>query len=140
MNGLSPEELLSRCVMLNNGEDGDVDSPEGYMFMPDLVRNRDEGGTRYETSVILHFGQTAAQLDEAGKYIEKKNKRHPRYLGRCVCCVGDVESINSLQVEPQRTRISDYHANIIGWNNDVARQLLESERIAAAATFIRRAS
>ena len=53
---------------------------------------------------------------------------------------GDVESINSLQVEPQPSSISNYHANIIGWDNDVARQLLEAEWIAAAATFVRRAS
>ena len=140
MRQLPPDELLSRCVMLDNAEDGDVDSPEGYMFMPDLVKTRDEGGTRYETSVILHCGQTDAQLDEAGKYIEKRNKKHPRYLGRCVCSVGDVESINTLLVAPQPSRISNFHANIIGWSNDVARQLLEAERIAAAATFVRRAS
>ena len=140
MSKLPPDELLSRCVMLDNGEDGDVDSPEGYMFMPDLVKTRDEDGTRYETSVILHSGQTDAQLDEAGKYIEEKNKKHPRYLGRCVCRVGDVESINTLLVSPHPSRISKFHANIIGWSNDVARQLLEAERIAAAATFIRRAS
>ena len=140
MSGLPPDELLSRCVMQDNGEDGDVDSPEGYMFMPDLVRNRDEGGMRYETSVILHSGQTAVQLDEAGKYIEERNKKHPRYLGRCVCRVDDVESVSSLMVEPRPSRISNYHANIIGWNNDVAQQLLEAERIAAAATFVQRAS
>ena len=140
MNGVSPDERLSRCVMLDNGVDGDVDFPEGYMFMPDPVKVRGGVEMRFETSVILHSGQTDAQLDEAGKYIEIKNKRHPRYLGRCVCRVGDVESINTLQVEPQPSRISDYHANIIGWDNAVARQLLEAERIAAAATFVRRAS
>ena len=140
MNSLPQDELLSRCVMLDNGVDGDVEYPEGYMFMPDLVKMRGTGDMRYETSVILHAGQTDTQLDAAGKYIEERNKRHPRYLGRCVCCVGDVESISSLQVEPQPSRISNYHANIIGWDNDVARQLLEAERIAAAATFVRRAS
>ncbi len=140
MSKLPPDELLSRCVMLDNGEDGDADSPEGYMFMPDLVKTRDEDEPRYETSVILHSGQADAQLDEAGKYIEERNKRHPRYLGRCVCRVVDVESINTLLVAPHPSRISDFHANIIGWSNDVARQLLESERIAAAATFVRRAS
>ena len=140
MNGLPQDELLSRCVMLDNGVDGDVEYPEGYMFMPDLVKMRGTGDMRYETSVILHAGQTDTQLDAAGKYIEERNKQHPRYLGRCVCRAGDVESINSLQVEPQPSRISNYHANIIGWDNDVARQLLEAERIAAAATFVRRAS
>ena len=140
MNSLPQDELLSRCVMLDNGVDGDVEYPEGYMFMPDFVKMRGTDDMRYETSVILHAGQTDTQLDAAGKYIEERNKRYPRYLGRCVCRAGDVESINSLQVEHQPSRISNYHANIIGWDNAVARQLLEAERIAAAATFVRRAS
>ena len=29
MSGLSPEELLSRCVMLDNGVVEDVDFPDG---------------------------------------------------------------------------------------------------------------
>ena len=140
MSAVSPDEHLSRCVMLDNGEEGDVDFPEGYMFMPDEVDLRGGKGTRYETSVILHSGQTDVQLDEAGKYIEAKNRKHPRYLGRCVCRVGDVEAINSLLVEPQPSRISEYHANIIGWSNEIARQLLEAERIAAASTYVPRAS
>ena len=80
MNSLPQDELLSRCVMLDNGVDGDVEYPEGYMFMPDLVKMRGTGDMRYETSVILHAGQTDTQLDAAGKYIEEKNKQHPRYL------------------------------------------------------------
>ena len=40
MNSLPQDELLSRCVMLDNGVDGDVEYPEGYMFMPDLVKMR----------------------------------------------------------------------------------------------------
>ena len=140
MSKFSSEELLSRCVMLDNGVVEDVDFPEGYMFMPDLIEMRGGAGKRYETSVILHSGQTDAQLDAAGKYSENRNKKHPRYLGRCVCRVGDVESINSLRLESQPSGISDFHANIIGWSNDVAQQLLESERIAAAATFVRHAS
>ncbi len=140
MSAVAPDEHLSRCVMLDNGEEGDVEFPEGYMFMPDEVDLRGVNGTRYETSVILHSGQTDDQLDAAGKYIEAKNKKHPRYLGRCVCRVGDVEAINSLLVEPHPSRISAYHANIIGWSNDIARQLLEAERIAAVSTYVPRAS
>ena len=56
MNSLPQDELLSRCVMLDNGVDGDVEYPEGYMFMPDLVKMRGTGDMRYETSVILHAG------------------------------------------------------------------------------------
>ena len=140
MSAVAPNEHLSRCVMLDNGEEGDVEFPEGYMFMPDEVDLRGGKGTRFETSVILHSGQTDDQLDDAGKYIEAKNKKHPRYLGRCVCCVSDVEAINSLLVEHQPSRISAYHANIIGWSNEIARQLLEAERIAAASTYVPRAS
>ena len=71
MNGLPQDELLSRCVMLDNGVDGDVEYPEGYMFMPDLVKMRGTDDMRYETSVILHAGQTDTQLDAAGEYIEE---------------------------------------------------------------------
>jgi hypothetical protein len=140
MSIVSPDELLSRCVMLDNGDEKDVEFPEGYMFMPDPGKARGGKGNRYETSVILHRGQTDAQLDDAGKYIEAKNKKHPRYLGRCVCRVGDVEAVNSLLVEPQPSRISEHHANIIGWSNEMARQVLEAERIAVASVYVQRAS
>lgn len=134
MSKLPREQQLSRCVMIDNGEDSDVQSPEGYMFMPSCVKGR------YETSVILHAGQTESELDEAGKYIERKNKKHPRFLGRCVCRIEDVESVAELDVEPQRSAISDFHANVIGWSNDISRQMLEAEKIAMSATYVRRAS
>lgn len=134
MSNLSREQLLSRCVMIDNGDARDVQYPEGYMFMPALVKGR------YETSVILHAGQKESELDEAGKYIERKNKKHPCFLGRCVCRVGDVESVNALDVEPQKSAISAFHANVIGWSNDVSRQILEAEKIAMSATYVRRMS
>ena len=138
MNNLAPDELLSRCVMIDNGVPGDVIEPEGWMFGPDLVRDRH--GERYETSVILHADQTDEELDSAGKYIEEVRKKHPRYLGRCVCSVGDVEAVGALNVELHSSRINAQHANILGWSNDWSRQMLETERLAEASTYVPRVS
>lgn len=135
---LPPDERISRCVFLDNGTEEDVEYPEGYMFMPDPVKSK--RGIRFETSVIVHGKQTEPQLEQPGMYIEKVRRNHPRYLGRCVCTVADVDAVNALFVESSPSKISDFHANILGWSNEVARQMLEAERLAAASEFVRRAS
>lgn len=140
MTSIKSSELLSRCVVLDNGDPRDVESPEGYMFMPDWHTNKISGISRLETSVILHKNQTDEELDKAGKYIERNRKRPSKFLGRCVCTVADVESIDSLTVTPQPSKNSQCHANILGWDNDKAQQLLEAEKIAMTATFVPRAS
>ena len=137
-SAISPGERISRCVFLDNGTAEDVECPEGYMFMPDPVKSKE--GARFETSVIVHGKQTEAQLEQPGLYIEKVRKSHPRYLGRCVCMVADVNAVNALFVDPSPSKVSEFHANILGWSNELARQILEAERLAAASEFVRRAS
>jgi len=134
LSSLSSGELASRCVFEDNVNLGDYDTPVAESFMPDLVKNR------LETSVVLHAHQTDVELDNAGKYIESKRRGHPRYLGRCVLSVADIRAVNQLDVEPQPGRVSAFHANILGWSNDLSRQLLEAEHLAAASTYVRRAS
>lgn len=134
MSRLPPDELLSRCVMVDNPDEQEVEFPEGWMFMPDRCK------ARWETSVILHGGQSVEELDNAGKYIERKRKSHPTFLGRCVCSVGDVESVDSLTVDPQPGPISEFHANILGWSNDQSQQMLEAEKLAMRSTYVKRAS
>lgn len=127
----SPDEKVSRCVMLNIWDDGELQEPEGWMFMPDPVKGR------YETSVIMHAGQTDEELNSAGQYIHDHRSTHPEFIGRAVCTVGNVESINALKVEPKPGKISDYHANIIGWGNEESQRMLEAELIANKSEFYR---
>lgn len=127
-----PDEKVSRCVMLEAWDDDEFQGPEGSMFMPDLVKGR------YETSVIMHEGQTDADLDAIGQYIHDHRSSHPEFIGRAICSRRDIEEINTLKIEPKPGKCSKFHANIIGWGNDVALRMLQAERIAKKSVFVRR--
>ena len=121
MNSLPQDELLSRCVMLDNGVDGDVEYPEGYMFMPDLVKMR--GGTgdmRYETSVILHAGRTDTQLDRQGNTLRRETSSIPGILAVAYAALATLnpstryrsslsQAISVTSVCPLNHRLSQIH-------------------------------
>lgn len=127
-----PDEKVSRCVMLEEWDDDEFQKAEGCMFMPDPVKDR------FETSVIMHAGQTNEELDAVGQYIHDHRPTHPEFIGRAICSLKDIESIDALKVEHRPGKCSRFHANIIGWGNDEAQRLLQAEKIARVAEFVRR--
>lgn len=126
-------EKLARMIFVEE----DVDKDNGVVFGSAFSPSSNKKANRLETSVIIHpESRVDEEMLKVASYISSTRKTHPQCLGRADVCANDVRGVTPLDVEPNKSKVSDYHANIIGWNNDEAENLLKADSIAEKAVFI----
>lgn len=100
-----------KCGVLLDASTGLV-SPDPTKLMPKLVKKKN-GVQRYELSVILHEKETDVRWQDGGRIYTVSGKA---YGG--IDFPYDAGAAVDLYVEAEDSTISDFHGNVLGWQDD----------------------
>jgi len=133
MSIVGNEEILARVIQSEGGENQSSGQVKGEAFLP-LKRKR------FETSVIRHDGSSQKAVIEKGKKWKKLKRKKPvKFLGWADVTAGAVRTIShipALDVEGDVNNKKNLgHANIVGWDLDFGKQMLQAEDIATQSQF-----
>lgn len=127
------DRKVARLIFAEEDCDTDTGIVFGSAFMPGLNKK----ANRLETSVIIHPDTyPEKELVRAAQYITSARKTHPMCMGRADISAHNVKSVELLDVVPDKSPVSDYHANIVGWDNEESENMKLSDKIAEMATFV----
>lgn len=128
------DKNIARMIFAEEDCDTDTGTVFGSAFMPRFIKK----SNRFETSVIIHPDtDSEKEFIKVAQYITSTRKTHPICIGRADISVLNVESVEPLNVEPCKAPVSDYHANIVGWDNEESENMKMADNLAEMANFVK---